>query len=51
MQVVISKCFLNHREKNGADPSCRFREKRRPTKGWSLAAKPTLAAILPPEIF
>jgi len=29
MQVVISKCFLLNAEKKfGADPSCRFREKR-----------------------
>jgi len=30
MQVVINKCFLlNPEEKFGADPSCRFREKRK----------------------
>jgi len=28
LYVVINKCFLLNPEKNGADSSCRFREKR-----------------------
>jgi len=27
MQVVMNKCFLNPKNKFGADPSCRFRDK------------------------
>jgi len=32
MQMVMNKCFiLNPEKKIGADPSCRFREKRKKT--------------------
>jgi len=30
MQIVMNKCFfLNPEQKNGANPSCRFHEKRK----------------------
>jgi len=29
MQVVMNKCFLLNPKKSDADPSCRFREKRK----------------------
>jgi len=31
MQVVMNKCFLNPEKKFVADPTCRFREKRKRT--------------------